>query len=91
MAIDAALADVRAGKIGAVPPHLRDAHYARRRRSSGHGQGYVYSHDDADGVAAQQYAPDVVVDAAYYRPTNLGAEAAVAERWAKIRKIVRGE
>ena len=27
-AIDAASADVRAGKIGPVPPHLRDAHYA---------------------------------------------------------------
>ena len=29
-AVDAALADVHAGKIGLVPPHLRDAHYAGR-------------------------------------------------------------
>jgi putative ATPase len=88
--IDAALADVRDGKIGQVPPHLRDAHYGGAG-DLGHGRGYVYSHDAPYGVAEQQYAPDVVSDAAYYRPTTLGAEAAIAERWAKIRKIVRGE
>ncbi len=88
--IDAALADVREGKIGQVPPHLRDAHYGGAG-DLGHGRGYVYSHDAPYGVAEQQYAPDVVSDAAYYRPTALGAEAAIAERWAKIRKIVRGE
>jgi putative ATPase len=88
--IDAALADVRDGKIGQVPPHLRDAHYGGAG-DLGHGQGYVYSHDAPYGVAPQQYAPDVVSDAAYYRPTTLGAEAAIAERWAKIRKIIRGE
>ena len=90
MAIDGALADVRAGKIGNVPPHLRDAHY-RGADDLGHGKGYVYSHDAPYGIAEQQYAPDVVLDATYYRPTNLGAEAAVAERWARIRRLVRGE
>jgi putative ATPase len=89
-AIDGALADVRAGKIGQVPPHLRDAHY-RGADDLGHGKGYVYSHDAPYGIAEQQYAPDVVLDARYYQPTNLGAEAAVAERWARIRKIVRGQ
>jgi putative ATPase len=89
-AIDAALADVRAGKIGQVPSHLRDAHY-RGADDLGHGRGYVYSHDAPYGIAEQQYAPDVVRGARYYRPTNLGAEAAVAERWARIRKLVRGE
>jgi putative ATPase len=88
--IDAALADVRDGKIGQVPPHLRDAHYGGAG-DLGHGRGYVYSHDAPYGVAEQQYAPDVISDAAYYRPTTLGAEAAIAERWAKIRKIIRGE
>ncbi len=89
-AIDAAQADVRDGKIGNVPPHLRDAHYGGAGEL-GHGRGYVYSHDAPYGVAEQQYAPDVIMDAAYYRPTSLGAEAAVAERWERIRKIVRGE
>ncbi|GAA3831489.1 replication-associated recombination protein A [Nocardioides panacisoli] len=88
-AIGAALADVRAGKIGNVPSHLRDAHYPGAKKL-GHGVGYVYSHDEPFGVAEQQYAPDVVADAEYYRPTELGAEAAVKQRWDRVRKIIRG-
>jgi len=89
-AIGAAIADVRAGKIGSVPPHLRDAHYPGASKL-GHGTSYVYSHDEPYGVAEQQYAPDVVVDAEYYRPTELGAEAAVKQRWERVRRIIRGE
>jgi putative ATPase len=88
-AIDAAVADVRAGKVGPVPAHLRDAHYGGSKRL-GHGAGYRYAHDSEYGVVTQQYAPDVVADAAYYRPTALGAEAAVRERWERLRRIVRG-
>ena len=88
-AIDAASADVRAGKIGPVPAHLRDAHYGGSTRL-GHGAGYQYSHDAPFGIAEQQYAPDVVVDAEYYRPTSLGAEAGLKERWARIRRLIRG-
>jgi putative ATPase len=88
-AIDAASADVRAGKIGAVPAHLRDAHY-RGAGKLGHGHGYRYAHDEPYGVAEQQYAPDEVADAAYYRPTSLGAESGLGERWERIRRIVRG-
>jgi putative ATPase len=89
-AIDAASADVRAGKIGPVPAHLRDAHYGGSKKL-GHGKGYKYAHDEPYGVAEQQYAPDVVLDATYYRPTTLGAEAALKERWERLRRIVRGE
>ena len=89
-AIGAAIADVRAGKIGTVPPHLRDAHYPGASKL-GHGASYVYSHDEPFGVAEQQYAPDVVVDAEYYRPTELGAEAAVKQRWERVRRIIRGQ
>ena len=89
-AIFEAIRDVRAGKIGQVPPHLRDAHYAGAK-GLGHGAGYVYSHDAPFGVAEQQYAPDVVADAAYYRPTELGAEAAVKQRWERVRRIIRGK
>ncbi len=88
-AIGAAIADVRAGKIGAVPPHLRDAHYPGAAKL-GHGATYVYSHDEPFGVAEQQYAPDVIADAEYYRPTELGAEAAVKQRWERVRSIIRG-
>jgi len=87
--IDAAIADVRAGKIGQVPPHLRDAHYPGSKQLD-HGVGYAYSHDAPFGVAEQQYAPDVVLDAEYYQPTTLGAEAAMRERWERIRRMIRG-
>jgi putative ATPase len=88
-AIEAASADVRAGKIGPVPPHLRDAHYGGSKKL-GHGTGYVYAHDEPFGIAEQQYAPDVVADTEYYRPTSLGAEAGLKERWQRVRSLIRG-
>ncbi len=88
-AIDAAISDVKAGKIGQVPPHLRDAHYGGAK-DLGHGKGYAYPHDEPFGVVEQQYLPDVLADATYYSPTSLGAESAVRERWERVRRIVRG-
>ncbi len=89
-AIGAALADVRAGRIGGVPAHLRDAHYPSSG-SLGHGTGYRYAHDDARGVVAQQHAPDVIAGTDYYRPTQRGAEADYAERVQRLRRILRDE
>ena len=88
-AIEAASADVRAGKIGSVPIHLRDAHYGGSKKL-GHGTAYRYAHDEPFGIAEQQYAPDVVTGARYYQPTSIGAEAAAKERWERIRAMVRG-
>src|SRR5690349_4162519 len=87
-AINAAEADVRAGKIGAVPPSLRDAHYAGAKKL-GHGHDYKYSHDDPRGIVPQQFAPDEVDGAVYYEPSRHGAEAELGERLARIRKILR--
>jgi putative ATPase len=89
-AIGAAQADVRAGLIGAVPAHLRDAHYAGAKRL-GHGAGYVYPHDTPEGIVAQRYAPDVVAGRTYYEPTNHGMEARFSERAGRIRAILRAE
>ena len=88
-AIFSAIADVKAGKIGQVPPHLRDAHYAGAKKL-GHGTTYKYAHDEPFGIAEQQYAPDVIADTAYYQPTTHGAEASIKERWERIRAIIRG-
>ncbi len=74
-AIDAASADVRAGRIGAVPAHLRDTHYSGARNLR-HGEGYRYPHDFPGGVVEQVYAPDAVAGRRYYRPTGHGAEPA---------------
>jgi putative ATPase len=89
-AIGAAVGDVRAGKIGPVPPALRDAHY-KGAESLGHGHDYRYAHDDPRGVAPQRHAPDAVADRDYYEPSQHGEEAAIAERLAKIRAILREE
>ncbi|GAA5188923.1 replication-associated recombination protein A [Rugosimonospora acidiphila] len=88
-ALSSAMEDVRAGRAGPVPRHLRDAHYPGSR-GLGHGIGYRYPHDDPRGVVAQQYAPDDVVGRDYYRPTQHGAERAVAERLPKLRRVIRG-
>jgi putative ATPase len=90
VAIEEALADVRAGHGGPVPRPLRDAHYPGSR-GLGHGAGYRYPHDDPRGVVPQRYAPDDVAAREYYRPSGHGAERALAERVAKLRTVVRSE
>jgi putative ATPase len=88
--IDEAMADVRAGAVGAVPAHLRDGHYAGAQKL-GNAVGYRYPHGTPDGVLAQQYPPDALVGKDYYRPTAHGAERSLAERLARLRRAVRGE
>ncbi|MPZ65024.1 MAG: AAA family ATPase [Pseudonocardiaceae bacterium] len=88
-AIDAAVADVRAGATGTVPAHLRDGHYSCSA-VLGHAQGYHYPHDAPDGVLAQQYPPDELVGRDYYQPSGHGAERALADRVPKLRRIIRG-
>ncbi|SFV22376.1 replication-associated recombination protein A [Micrococcus terreus] len=88
-AIGAAIADVRAGRSGHVPFHLRDAHYPGAA-ALGHGKGYIYSHDAPHAVAQQQYLPDTLVNQQYYQPTDRGVERGIAERWKHLRLIIRG-
>jgi putative ATPase len=88
-AIDAAMADVRAGAAGAVPPHLRDGHYAGAQ-DLGSAVGYRYPHDAPEGVVPQQYPPDALVGRDYYVPTTHGAERTLAERLPRLRRAVRG-
>ncbi len=89
-AVDAALADVSAGRIGTVPTHLRDAHYPGAK-ALGHGASYRYAHDDPRGVAPQRHAPEAVADRTYYQPTTRGAEAEYAARLERIRAILSGD
>ena len=86
LAIGAAIADVRAGKGGPVPPHLRGSGYAGAARL-GHGDGYAYAHDPPDGVAAQQYLPDDLAGTTdYYRPTDRGFEERLGARLAWLQE-----
>lgn len=73
VAVDAALADVRSRSCGAVPAHLRDAHY-KGAAKLGHGLDYIYPHDFPGNFTQQQYLPDKMQGTIYYRPTANGRE-----------------
>jgi putative ATPase len=87
-ALGAAMSDIREGKAGLVPAHLRDGHYSGAAKL-GNAIGYKYSHDDPDGVVPQQYPPDELVGVDYYQPTNHGTEREIATRLDKLRAIIR--
>lgn len=79
MAIDNAMAQVRAGKIGAVPNHLKDSHYAGAKQL-GHGTGYQYPHNDPSGWLPQQYLPDKLKDAVFYEENPRDYKGLIKER-----------
>jgi putative ATPase len=79
IALGRARQDVREGPRGEVPAHLRDAHY-RSAAKIGHGEGYVYPHDEPGGFVAQQYRPDGLTSTRYYEPSGRGHEAVLSER-----------
>ena len=85
--LNKAAADIKSGRIGQVPLHLRDAHYPGAT-ALGHGKGYLYAHDAPHGVAAQQYLPDDLLEARYYEPTSHGEEAALQQRWAVLQRLL---
>ena len=88
-AIDSALADIRAGRTGTVPAHLRDGHYPGATKLGV--AGYRYPHDVPGRVVAQQYAPDPVVGREYYSPGGLGVERVASQRLAGLREVLRGD
>ncbi len=83
MAIWSAAEDVREGRTVPVPVHLRDTHYRGSRRL-GHGKDYQYPHDHPEGMVAQDY---LGVDKVYYRPTERGAESAMAAHLREFRAL----
>ena len=79
VAIDAVLTDVRKGKYGDVPPHLKDGHYGGANKL-GRAIGYKYPHDFG-GWVEQQYLPDELRDRVYYHfGQNKTEQAALAYR-----------
>ncbi len=83
MGIDAALADVRAGKTGPIPRQLQNVH------ADGTGfereQGYLYPHNFPGHWVQQQYLPDELKDADYYIPGENKTEQTAAQYWKKIK------
>jgi len=83
--LNAALADVQQRPAGEVPLHLRDASY-RGAASLGHGKDYQYPHDHPGGWVEQEHLPDEIAETRYYRPTDRGHEANIAERLSAHRR-----
>ena len=88
-AIGAALDDVRVGRGGAVPAHLRDAHYPGAA-ALGRGKGYRYPHDEPSGVADQPLLPEELRGRRFYEPTERGFEAELGRRLAALRERLGG-
>jgi putative ATPase len=79
LAIWNARSAVKDGAVGEVPAHLRDSHY-QGASTLGHGSGYEYPHDHAEGWVEQQYLPDGLTDRRWYEPSRHGFEEEIAER-----------
>ena len=84
LAIDAALADIRAGHSGDVPDHLKDGHY-QGAKELGRSIGYLYPHDFDNGWVEQQYLPNKLLGKQYYKPKKSGKfEQALAAVYEKL-------
>lgn len=85
-ALDAAIQDIRMGKSGEIPDHLRDAHY-KGAKELGRGVEYLYPHDYENGWVKQQYLPDKIKNKIYYEPKKTGKfEQALAAIYEKLIK-----
>ena len=83
IALDAALADVRAGKTGDYPRHLQNLHAdsAGMERE----QGYLYPHDFPRHWVRQQYLPDILAGTRYYQYGDNKNEQAARRYWEEIK------
>ncbi|EOR25612.1 ATPase [Niallia nealsonii AAU1] len=86
-ALDAAIADVRSGRVGDIPMHLRDGHYEGSKKL-GH-VGYIYPHDHPIGTFGgwvdQEYLPEKLKGTQYYHPTEAGEEKKLGSIYDKLR------
>ena len=83
-AINAAMADVRAGKGGPIPRQLQNMHYDGEDQGN-KGQHYIYPHDYPNHYTYQQYLPDALKDVRYYQYGDNKVEQAYKAYWDKIK------
>lgn len=72
-ALDKAISDVKKGRTGDIPAHLKDSHYQGAEKL-GHGQGYLYPHNYPNGWVKQEYLPNELKNTIYYEPKVAGEE-----------------
>lgn len=84
-AIDAAIADIRAGKSGDIPAHLKDGHYSGAKKM-GRALMYQYPHSYPNHWVKQQYLPDTLKDAVYYEYGSNKTEQRAKAYWDEIKR-----
>ena len=82
--IAAAMADVKAGRVGDIPRELQNVHAdsAGLERE----QGYLYPHDFPGHWVLQQYLPDELKNRKYYQYGDNKTEQAARRYWDEIKK-----
>lgn len=83
-AIDAAMSDLKQGKCGDVPNHLKDTHYGGAKKL-GRGLTYQYPHTYPNHYVKQQYLPDHIQDKTYYEYGTNKIEQAAKAYWDQIK------
>ena len=83
-AINAAMADVEAGRTGRIPRQLQNKHFDGADAAV-KGQFYQYPHEYPHHWVKQQYLPDAIKDTVYYHPGDNKSEQAFAEYWRRIK------
>jgi putative ATPase len=75
-AYDRAMAAARESGTEPVPSHLRNAP-TKLMKGMGYGEGYVYAHDTAEGVADMECLPESLRGRRFYKGRAVGREAEV--------------
>jgi len=83
-AVSKAMEDIRNGRVGDVPDHLRDSHYGGAEKL-GRGLDYKYPHGFPNHYVKQQYLPDELKDRVYYEYGPNKNEQAFKSYWDKIK------
>jgi putative ATPase len=88
-ALDKAIADIKKGKVGDIPKHLRDGHYSGSK-VLGH-VGYKYPHDypigSFGGWVKQDYLPKELLNTQFYTPTQAGEEKRLSGIYNKLNEF----
>ncbi|MFI3312638.1 MAG: replication-associated recombination protein A [Eubacteriales bacterium] len=84
VAIDLALHDLKHGKTGDIPAHLKDAHYGGAAKL-GHGKGYQYPHDFPNHYVEQTYLPDPLKNQQYYQYGDNKIEQLAQKYWKALK------
>lgn len=82
--IDAAIADIRAGKAGDIPAHLKDTHYGGAKKL-GRGLTYQYPHMYPNHWVQQEYLPEELRGAQYYEYGPNKTEQAAKAYWDRVK------